>query len=719
VLQNGSAPPDLAATLDAQREPARAAVETSLYAEQPRPARRRDPLALAAAATAMPMMWALAVVYGDDITSSLGRGAVLGNKVLMIPAVGAAAALLGSAYLPSIGGRVRSIASTSLVAAALLGITAVAAAPISSLALVLAAAAAGAGASAQLPLFLDLTAPAHRLRALAMWAAIILLSISLSIVSPLLSDAVGVTWRVAFLVVAVAHAVVAAVVVTIVDPGAGHWENAALAAAVPSGDADRGARRVRFGEAVAPMLTSPSTRPLLQAVGVLGVAVAGWMVYVPRLLEEAWQVPRSDRLVLLASVAPVTVVLMVGARRWLGGRLDGRPSADVVAAVATLFPVAAIGLLGAGLSTVFSIVVFELVVAVAVALAAGPVVGHALLGAVPPTSRPHAAALLTAAGAGGVVLGLMMVGSIDARFGPSWAVALVGGIVLSGSASLRRAGQTLDLDVDGMTDSAVEEQTVSSWRQVRPLPLLACRGIDVSYGSLQVLFGVNLTVAEGEMVALLGTNGAGKSTLLRAISGLVTPQRGTVRLGGDDITFLAAERRVAEGIVQVPGGRAVFGPLSVVENLRLQGYAFGRDRTAVDAGIDEIFSTFPRLGERRNQPASTLSGGEQQMVALGKALMLRPKVLLIDELSLGLAPIVVGELLEIVRTINDRGTAVVLVEQSVNIALTLAHHAYFMEKGEMRFDGPSDELLRRGDLLRSVFLGGAAAASAVDALDVS
>jgi ABC-type branched-subunit amino acid transport system ATPase component len=241
------------------------------------------------------------------------------------------------------------------------------------------------------------------------------------------------------------------------------------------------------------------------------------------------------------------------------------------------------------------------------------------------------------------------------------------------------------------------------------LPMLACRGVDFSYGQLQVLFDVDFVVDEGEMVALLGVNGAGKSTLLRVVSGVGLPSRGTVRFEGTDITYLDAERRVPLGITQVPGGRAVFPSMSVVENLRGFGYTLGRDRSRVEAAIDTSFAAFPRLAERRHQTARTLSGGEQQMLALAKALVLRPRLLLIDELSLGLAPVVVGQLLDMVRRINAEGTAVVLVEQSVNIALNLVDHAYFMEKGEVRFDGRAQDLLHRDDLLRAVFLDGVGA----------
>jgi ABC-type branched-subunit amino acid transport system ATPase component len=258
----------------------------------------------------------------------------------------------------------------------------------------------------------------------------------------------------------------------------------------------------------------------------------------------------------------------------------------------------------------------------------------------------------------------------------------------------------------GELDEVVQLGVATS--QGRHLPLLACRGIDFSYGQLQVLFGVDFTIDDGEMVALLGTNGAGKSTLLRAISGLSPTDRGSIHYRGSDITHLAADRRVQLGVTQVPGGRAVFGAMTVVDNLRVYGFTCGRDRKTVEAGMAAAFDAFPRLAERRNQLAATLSGGEQQMLGLAKALILKPRLLLIDELSLGLAPVVVGELLGMVRRINAEGTAVVLVEQSVNIALSLVDHAYFMEKGEMRFDGRAADLLARPDLLRSVFLEGAA-----------
>jgi ABC-type branched-subunit amino acid transport system ATPase component len=242
--------------------------------------------------------------------------------------------------------------------------------------------------------------------------------------------------------------------------------------------------------------------------------------------------------------------------------------------------------------------------------------------------------------------------------------------------------------------------------------LLSCRGIDMAYGPVQILFGVDFDVAQGEIVALLGTNGAGKSTLLKGVCGLVKPKRGTVVFKGEDVTDLSADVTTHRGISLMPGGKGVFPTLTVDENLRLAAWLIRHDQDRVEAARQEVTELFPILRERGNQMAGNLSGGEQQMLALGGALMTQPELLMIDELSLGLAPTIVGQLLEVVQEIHRRGTTIVIVEQSVNIALNLAQRAVFMEKGEVRFTGPTAELLDRPDILRSVFIAGASAGAA-------
>jgi ABC-type branched-subunit amino acid transport system ATPase component len=245
--------------------------------------------------------------------------------------------------------------------------------------------------------------------------------------------------------------------------------------------------------------------------------------------------------------------------------------------------------------------------------------------------------------------------------------------------------------------------------RVDGLAFLSCRGVDVAYDQVQVLFGVDLDVEEGEIVALLGTNGAGKSTLLKAVSGLVDPTAGSIVYDGRDITHADAVATARLGIIQVPGGRAVFPTLTVAEHFRCGTWLYAdEDEAVVQARIDRVLELFPRLSERWDQMAGNLSGGEQQQLGLGMAFVAKPRLLIIDELSLGLAPTIVEQLLGIVRAIHDQGCTIVLVEQSVNVALTIASRAYFMEKGEVRFSGPTEELLERGDILRSVFLEGAA-----------
>jgi ABC-type branched-subunit amino acid transport system ATPase component len=236
-------------------------------------------------------------------------------------------------------------------------------------------------------------------------------------------------------------------------------------------------------------------------------------------------------------------------------------------------------------------------------------------------------------------------------------------------------------------------------------PLLQSIDIDFAYGKLQVLFSVSIEVHRGEALALLGTNGAGKSTWLRVIAGLEQPSAGRVVFEGRDITGLPAEALAGQGIVLIPGGRSVFTDMTVDENLQMQALSLRKRRAWLRERRDLVWSTFPRLAERRSQQAGSLSGGEQQQLALAKALLLDPKLLCVDELSLGLAPVIVGELLELVERIHQTGVTVVLVEQSLNIAAKLCERAVFLEKGQVRFEGRTTDLLERDDIARAVFLG--------------
>ena len=248
--------------------------------------------------------------------------------------------------------------------------------------------------------------------------------------------------------------------------------------------------------------------------------------------------------------------------------------------------------------------------------------------------------------------------------------------------------------------------------------LLVGRDIEVDYDGVQVLFGVDFDVEEGEIVALLGTNGAGKSTLLKAISGIQEASGGAILYDGRDVTHVPPYEIAGRGIAHAPGGRGIFPSLTVRENLRLglwlhdrAGSSAAEDepRPLADLDMNDVLEIFPALADRLDQTAGSLSGGEQQMVSLAQAFLERPRLLLIDELSLGLSPAVVQELLECVRRIHERGVTIVVVEQSVNVALTIAERAVFMEKGEVKFIGPTKDLLRRPDILRAVYVKGTGA----------
>jgi ABC-type branched-subunit amino acid transport system ATPase component len=239
--------------------------------------------------------------------------------------------------------------------------------------------------------------------------------------------------------------------------------------------------------------------------------------------------------------------------------------------------------------------------------------------------------------------------------------------------------------------------------------LLEVDEVAVAYGHLEVLHGVSIEVPAAGAVALLGTNGAGKSTLLRAVAGLLPTTRGSVRLDGIPLDRLAPERRAALGLTLVEGGRSMFPTLSVRDNLRLGAYRLlRRDKAEVERRLADALALFPALPALLDRPALSLSGGEQQMVALARATLADPRLLIIDELSLGLAPVILSDLVDVLAALVDRGVAVLLVEQSLNVAAAVTDTAYFLEKGEVRFSGATTDLLERGDLARSVFFGAAA-----------
>jgi branched-chain amino acid transport system ATP-binding protein len=235
------------------------------------------------------------------------------------------------------------------------------------------------------------------------------------------------------------------------------------------------------------------------------------------------------------------------------------------------------------------------------------------------------------------------------------------------------------------------------------MKMLKVRDLVVAYGGIEALKGISIDVPEGQIVTLIGANGAGKSTLLRTIMGLVKPRSGSVEYNEENIKGLNSQHIVSRGITLVPEGRRVFPNLTVLENLRIGAY-LRKDEEGIAKDIKRIYELFPRLEERNWQMAGTLSGGEQQMLALGRALMSRPKLIMMDEPSLGLAPLVIKDIFNIIRRINESGTTVLLVEQNANMALKVAHHAYVLETGRIKTEGSGRELLENEEI-KEAYLG--------------
>lgn len=285
--------------------------------------------------------------------------------------------------------------------------------------------------------------------------------------------------------------------------------------------------------------------------------------------------------------------------------------------------------------------------------------------------------------------------------------------LVAGAAILATGAGSVERDIRAARASVLAERTAREAKRSGRAKLLVCRGVEVTYDGTPVLFGVDLDVQDGEILALLGTNGAGKSSLLRAISGSHHASNGAILLDGQDITHEPADRNASRGVVMMPGGRATLPTLTVAENLRTATWLYRDDENSVRQRLEQVLGFFPILRQRLDEAAGNLSGGEQQMVGLAQAFLMRPRLLMIDELSLGLAPSIIEQMLTILQAIHEQGATIILVEQSVNVALTIAKRAVFMEKGEIRFDGPTPDLLQRPDLVRSIFIGGATTAGAV------
>jgi ABC-type branched-subunit amino acid transport system ATPase component/MFS family permease len=370
--------------------------------------------------------------------------------------------------------------------------------------------------------------------------------------------------------------------------------------------------------------------------------------------------------------------------------------------------ITAVGLLGLALGPPVWVVIVLICVFNFGGALTGPAVGAITSQVIPPNVRTLGGAISGLTLLPGIIFFLPLAGSLQDTFGYEVALAVGVPFILIGAIISVSAAPFFELDRRNSIISSAADQEARQAKAEGRSKLLVARDIDVEYNGVQVLFGVDLEVEEGDIIALLGTNGAGKSTLLRAISATQEASNGAILYDGRDITHMPPHEIAARGIVHMPGGRGVFPGLTVRENLLL-GTWLSTDEEETRRQLGEVYEIFPILKERGTSLAGELSGGEQQQLSLAQAFLCKPKLLMIDELSLGLSPAVVGQLLEIVHEIHRRGVTIIVVEQSVNVALTLAKKAVFMEKGEVRFIGRTEELLSRPDILRSVYVKGSGA----------
>ena len=568
------------------------------------------------------------------------------------------------------------------------------------------------------PLVVDSYPAEARVRALSAYNAFYAFgNVASPLLVGLLAGIVGLSWRGVFLCMGGVAIAIALFSLGLRDPGFGKWDTEQVRATVRAAHGDEagastaGTLSLGFWEICRRVLMIPTIRRIYAGLAVYGVLLIPLNTFLSFYLDQRWNMGPGARGVFFAVyfACGVVALLLYGTR----GEKQFRSNPTRLVRAAGVLMMGSVVLIAVGaVVPVYGLMLVSFSLSGAMSIMLLPLIYVCMLSIVPAQMRPHTQSLAAIFLATGSLVGVLLLGGVENQYGVAGALvsASIPGVL--GAFIFGSGGATIRGDLDRMIDEVIEEEEIT-WirRRGEHLPMLAVRGVDFSYRHLQVLFDIDFTVQDGEMVALLGVNGAGKSTLLKVVSGIGIPSRGGVRLDGEDITYLDAERRVRLGITQIPGGRAVFGPMTVVENLRAFGYSIGRQKSVVEKGIATALETFPRLNERRNSTAATLSGGEQQMLGLAKAVMLQPRLLLIDELSLGLAPVIVTQLLDMVRAINAGGTAVVLVEQSVSIALNLVEHAYFMEKGQIRFDGRAADLLERDDLLRAVFLKGAAARS--------
>lgn len=524
-----------------------------------------------------------------------------------------------------------------------------------------------------------------------------------SFLGPLLAGVIAfaTNWRVPFIVFAIPTLVLVVMGTRMKEPVRGAHERRAMGASDEIIDTEE--IPPSFSESWRMVWRIEALRRIWYSLPFLTLATVGYTTLASLLYEEKFGLDERARGFLAALIEPAQLVgLLIGAT--VGTRLMAKNAGLALKLVSiTTFITSVVAALWAlAPSIAFSIAAQVVLTAMSAVLA--PAITASLTMAIPPSARGMGLAV----GSLWVLPGLLIlpiIGAIGDRWGLQYGMLVMTPVLAVGGFIIATSGNVIARDIQQVWRSAATRAELLLARRQGRATLLMVRDLDVSYDTVQVLFGVNMDIGEGEIVALLGTNGAGKSTLLKAITGVVEAGRGAVVFDGREMTFTPPDEVAQRGMALMPGGQGVFPSLSVTENLQVAAHLVPAEE--YDARYAEVLEFFPELSQRGAEPAANLSGGQQQMLALAMVMLSRPRLLAIDELSLGLAPIIVQRLLEAVRRINERGTTVIIVDQSVDLALSIAETAYFMEKGEIRFSGRTAELLDRPDLLRSVFLEGA------------
>jgi ABC-type branched-subunit amino acid transport system ATPase component/predicted MFS family arabinose efflux permease len=534
-----------------------------------------------------------------------------------------------------------------------------------------------------------------------------------AVLSPVLVGAVAVAangpgevdgWRWAYYLFGIPVALLAIAAFFLKEPPRGQWEKIDV---LGESFVEEDPLPVSLDAAFSRLMQIRTIKTVVVGFSALGFGLFTVPVLESLYLEERWNLDPLDRgiTITVGGLFAILGLLYVGPkfdRLWREDPTRSLRMVGICIGVGTLFKPIQYAVPNVPLFITFGVPQTVLFIA------AFAMVGPLMQSIVPYRLRGSGTALITLyiffiGAAGGGLISLLFTDAWGPRTTAlvlSVPTSILGGWILYRGA--RHIRHDLSLNVQELLDEQDEEKRRHESGEI---PALQVNNLDFCYGPVQVLFDVGFELRKGETLALLGTNGAGKSTLLRVISGLGTPRRGVVRLGGRTITYTSPQLRAALGIHQLPGGKGVFPGMTVHQNLTMGAYIHRRDRDDVTGRIDRVLELFPDLAQRQGQGAASLSGGQQQMLALARVLLHDPEILLIDELSLGLAPTVVQDLLVIIERLQEQGQTIIIVEQSLNVALAVADRAIFLEKGQIRFEGPAQELLERDDLARAVFLG--------------